>query len=235
LRTYSSAFPALQAAGLVRPFEAGREFDVPGGLRCRPLPLRHDGGGAFGFRLEAGRDLFGRPAALGYAADLGCWDEALVDGLAGVELLAVEFNHDVAMEIASGRSAHLIDRVLGDEGHLSNAQGAALVRAVLARSEPGRVRHLVQLHLSRECNRPALAREAARAVLDELAARIEVYTAGQDEAGTTLHLGAAAAGRGKTRRIGRPRVAGRHASMHRPLPGLEDANGEPPGSSRRFG
>ena len=226
LRAYSPAFPALEAAGLVRGFEAGRDFVAAGRLRCRALPLRHDGGGCFGFRLEGGRDLFGRAAALGYVADLGCWDEELAAGLADVDVLAVEFNHDVAMEYASGRSAHLIGRVLGDEGHLSNVQGAALVRAVLARSESGRVRHLVQLHLSRECNRPSLAREAARAVLKELAAAVEVHTARQDEPGVTLHLGAAAAARPKPRRPAAPRVLRRGAAAHPRLPGLEETNGD---------
>ncbi len=156
LQSYSSVFAKLHADGLVRPFESGREFALAVGLRCRPLPVRHDGGATFGFRLEGPRDLFGHSAAVGYVADLGCWDDTLAGDLADVDLLAVEFNHDEAMEYASGRSPRLIHRVLGDEGHLSNAQGAGLVRAVLARSEIGRVRHLVQLHLSRECNRPAL-------------------------------------------------------------------------------
>ena len=184
------------------------------------MPLRHDGGGSFGFRLEGGRDLFGRAAALGYVADLGCWDDDLAAGLADVDVLAVEFNHDVAMEHASGRSSRLIGRVLGDEGHLSNAQGAGLVRAVLARSEPGRVRHLVQLHLSHECNHPSLAREAARGVLDALEARVEVHTARQDETSATLHLGAACVVRRRPRSEGMPRAARRRAGAHPPLPGL---------------
>jgi phosphoribosyl 1,2-cyclic phosphodiesterase len=206
LRADSPAFRALEAAGLVRPFAAGQDFAPAGGLRCRPLPLRHDGGGSFGFRLEGGRDLFGRATALGYVADLGCWDDDLAVGLADVDVLAVEFNHDVAMEHASGRSSHLIRRVLGDEGHLSNAQGAALVRAVLARSEGGRIRHLVQLHLSRECNRPALAREAAQAVLAELSVRVEVHTTRQDEPGMTLRLGAAVPIRRRPRLFAAPRA-----------------------------
>ena len=104
MRAYSPAFGELTAAGLVRPFEPWQEFTAAGTLYCRPLPLRHDSGGSFGFRLEGGRDLFGRAAAIGYVADLGCWDDALADGLADVDVLAVEFNHDVAMEYASGRS-----------------------------------------------------------------------------------------------------------------------------------
>jgi Beta-lactamase superfamily domain len=226
LGTYSPAFPALAAAGLVRPFAAWTEFVVPGGLHCRPLPLRHDGGGSFGFRLEGGRDLFGRATALGYVADLGCWDEALADGLADVDLLAVEFNHDVAMEYASGRSPRLIDRVLGEEGHLSNTQGADLVRAVLARSEAGRVRHLVQLHLSRRCNRPTLAREAAQAVIEELAVRIEIQTARQDEPGATLHLGAGTGRRGRSRQTVGRRGTRRPAVLQKRLPGLEELDSE---------
>ena len=147
-------------------------------------------------------------------------------GLADVDVLAVEFNHDVAMEHASGRSSRLIGRVLGDEGHLSNAQGAGLMRAVLARSEPGRLRYLVQLHLSRECNRPALAREAAQTVLDELAVRVEVHTARQDEPGATLHLGTGAAVRRRPRGVAGTRVARRPSAAHPRLPGLDDSDAD---------
>src|SRR5436305_821384 len=119
------------------------------------------------------------------------WDDTLADHLADVDLLAVEFNHDVDLEYSSGRSPMLIQRVLGDEGHLSNAQAAALVRAVLARSPAGRLRHLVQLHLSRDCNLPGLARESARAILAELADGAELHTAEQDTAGATLEVSAA--------------------------------------------
>jgi phosphoribosyl 1,2-cyclic phosphodiesterase len=185
---FSSTFARLHAAGLVRPFAAGEAFELSAGLRCRALPVRHDAGATFGFRFEGAPDLFGKVSSLAYAADLGCWDDGLADALADVDLLAVEFNHDVELEYASGRMPRLIARVLGDEGHLSNAQAADLVRAVLARSPSGRPRHLVQLHLSRECNRPALARAAARAALADRT-DVTLYTAEQDSSGPTLHLG----------------------------------------------
>ncbi len=102
------------------------------------------------------RDLYGRSLALGYLADLGTWSEELASAVADVELLALEFNHDEVLERTSGRGASLIARVLGDEGHLSNNQATEFVRAVIARSSEPRLRHLVQLHLSRECNRPEL-------------------------------------------------------------------------------
>jgi phosphoribosyl 1,2-cyclic phosphodiesterase len=189
LRLYAPAFDELLAAGLVRAFEADTPFEPVPGLRCRPLPVRHDGGATFGFRLEGGADLFGDAVALGYVADLGCWDDALADALAGVDLLALEFNHDVELESSSGRWPSLIARVLGDDGHLSNDQAADLLRAVLDRSPAGRLRHLVQLHLSRDCNDPELAREAAHAVLTERALSVAVHTARQHEAIATLPLG----------------------------------------------
>jgi phosphoribosyl 1,2-cyclic phosphodiesterase len=188
LRTYSDGFLALHDAGLVRSFEPNQDFELSSQLRFRALPVRHDGGVTFGFRLEGSADLFGQRDAIGYVADLGCWDDDLAAQLADVDLLAVEFNHDVAMQQSSGRMPRLIQRILGDDGHLSNVQAAALVRAVLERSTEGRLRHLVQLHLSRDCNRPMLAREAAQTLLAELGIEVALHTAAQDTVGATVHL-----------------------------------------------
>lgn len=193
LRRYCSCFRAMQRARLLRTYEAGEAFSLTGLVRCQPLALRHDSGATFGFRFEGAASLFNNGWSLGYVSDLGCWDESLADALADVDLLAVEFNHDVAMQRASGRSRLLIDRVLGNEGHLSNEQAADLVAAVMRRSLPGKPHRLVQLHLSRQCNRPELARLAARRVLDELGAEAAIHTAEQDIASQRLPLLAGAA------------------------------------------
>ncbi|MBL8794021.1 MAG: MBL fold metallo-hydrolase [Planctomycetia bacterium] len=182
-------FQRLLDAGLVRDFDASRDFDLGGGLRCRALALSHDCQPTFGFRFEKQVALFGPPAALGYAADLGCWSPALAAALADVDLLAIEFNHDVGLEYASGRSAQLIYRVLGDGGHLSNAQAAALLEDILRRSTPGRLRHVVQLHLSRDCNRVSLAQEAARVVAQAANQELQIHSASQHRPGPTLLVG----------------------------------------------
>ena len=171
-------FLALQDGGLARTFE-DYPFLVPGGLRVEPIPTRHDGGASFGFRVEGRAGPKGRPAAVGFLADSGTWTEAMADALADVDVLAVEFNHDVGLQVQSGRPAHLVARNLGDRGHLSNDQGAALVAAVLERSRPGAVRNLVLLHLSRQCNRPTLAIAAAKKALRASGRRAAVYVADQ--------------------------------------------------------
>jgi phosphoribosyl 1,2-cyclic phosphodiesterase len=209
LQAYSPAFTSLRAANLIRPFSAGDALELAPGLRCQPLPVRHDGGPTFGFRFEAAPDLFGATCSLAYLADLGCWDDVLASSLADVDVLALEFNHDVALEYASGRSARLIARVIGDEGHLSNEQAAGLLREVLRLSVPGRLKHVIQLHLSQDCNRPHLAFAAARAVLDGHGHEAEVHTASQDEAAATLHVGGATAGVRRRARATRQRRAAR--------------------------
>jgi hypothetical protein len=188
LAVYSGSFTALCTSKLIRRYEAGEALSVAPGLSCLPIALQHDGGPTFGFRVEGMGDLFGQTCTLGYAADLGSWDVDLAQGLADVDLLALEFNHDVEMESTSGRSPQLIARVLGDAGHLSNDQATGLLREVLRRSSK-LPRHIVQLHLSRECNHPGLAAASARRLLDELAVSAEVHTARQDRPCATLHVG----------------------------------------------
>lgn len=221
LQEWSPGFGALRTANLVRSFQANQEFLLAPGWRCRPLPLRHDGGATFGFRFEGATDLFGESCALAYLADLGCWDVSLAQALANLDLLALEFNHDVDLEYTSGRSARLIARVLGDDGHLSNAQAADLLREILRLSTPGRLRHLVQLHLSRECNRPDLAASAVEGVLQQAGQVVQVHGTSQYSPGPSLRLNPEV---GRTRRrpaSRRRRVSPSGITAQGWLPGFE--------------
>lgn len=185
LDTFWACCPAvveLHRARLVRTYEADRVVRFPSGLRCRPFAVRHDSEATCGFRFERPADLFGQAWSLAYASDLGCWDDALVSMLSDVDVLGLEFNHDERMQRNSGRPPALIARVMGDEGHLSNEQAADLLREVIRHSLPGRLRHVVQLHLSRQCNRPDLARAAAETALDAASHPVTLHTAQQDRA-----------------------------------------------------
>jgi phosphoribosyl 1,2-cyclic phosphodiesterase len=224
LGAFSSAFPALHADGLVHTYACEEPLPLGGVLTCRPFRVRHDNSVTCGFRIEASADLFGEPSALGYAADLGCWGPDVAKLLTDVDVLALEFNHDVAMQYASGRSPRLIRRVLGDEGHLSNLQAAALVREVVRVSAPGRLRHLIQLHLSRDCNSPELARRLAAAALEGCDPPVTVHTASQDEPGPCLSVGASsgpAALVPRPRRLKRGRPSGPSAVIQPWLEGWE--------------
>ena len=179
------AFKKLTADGLFRPFVPGQPLQLGPDLRCLPILLQHDCSMTCGFRFD------GPEWAVGYAADLGSWKPELAQQFADVDLLAIEFNHDVEMQLVSGRHPMLIRRVLGDAGHLSNEQGAALLAEVVRRSQPGRLRHLVQLHLSQECNRPELAESVARKTRESLGIELSIHTTEQGRAGPTITLGPA--------------------------------------------
>lgn len=227
LRTWSAGFGGLQADGLVHPYEVGQDLRLGNGLACRPFRVRHDNTVTCGFRFEAAHDLFGQACALGYAADLGCWQGETARALANVDVLAVEFNHDVTLQHASGRSPRLVRRVLGDDGHLSNVQAAALVREAIRLSEKGRLRHLIQLHLSRDCNRPALAVAAAAEAVQGCDPAVEIHTARQDQPGPCLAVSgpgpATFANRPRKPRVRRPGSGDNGGFVQTWLPGWESA------------
>ncbi|MFN9373543.1 MAG: MBL fold metallo-hydrolase [Planctomycetaceae bacterium] len=182
LQAGAAAFVSLGFAGLLRYFEPGRVFEPIPAVRCRPLAVPHDGGATFGFRFD------GTGWGLAYAADLGSWDRDLAPAFADVDLLALEFNHDLDLQRASRRPGWLVNRVLGDHGHLSNHQGARLLKECLQASAKRLPRHVVQLHLSKDCNTPELAAQAAQAILDEFQVSAALHTTWQGQPGPSIQV-----------------------------------------------
>ncbi len=171
----------LRRAGLAREYAEGAGVQLGAATRLTPIAVPHDADPTFGFRVDG---LDGRTQsrfALGYVSDCGHPSAALLAALAGVNVLAVEFNHDVKLQTDSGRHPSLISRVLGPRGHLSNAQAATFAQNV-AQSCGGAFSALVQLHLSRQCNTPEIAAEAGRATLGQHAPGAELVTALQHRA-----------------------------------------------------
>ncbi|MCC6676905.1 MAG: MBL fold metallo-hydrolase [Phycisphaerales bacterium] len=131
------------------PFEEA--FELEGGARIAPALLDHDSLGVVAFRME-----FESAGTLGFATDVGRPTPRLIGHLRGVDVLAIESNYCPRLQAASSRPAFLKARIMGGAGHLSNAQCAEAAREI------GPARHVVLLHLSRECNRPDLAAEGHR-------------------------------------------------------------------------
>jgi phosphoribosyl 1,2-cyclic phosphodiesterase len=185
LSANSLDYPTLQKSGLVRTYADGHPVAFADGLRGLPVRVPHDSDPTFAFRLDGEDRETGRWWSLGYASDLGHAPDALVEVFQGLDALAVEYNHDERMERNSGRPWHLINRVLGPNGHLSNRQAAEFTREVAAGSA---LRAVVQLHLSRHCNEPRLAVHAGRWAINEAAARAILLTATQDRPTQTIEL-----------------------------------------------
>ena len=130
------------------PFEDA--FEPAPGVQMRTLMLAHDQLGVAVLRCTialADRET----ASLGFATDLGHVNAGLIEHLRGVDTLAIESNYCPLMQANSGRPEFLQRRIMGGAGHLSNEQSAMAVSRI------GPRRNLVLLHLSQECNEPAIA------------------------------------------------------------------------------
>ncbi len=146
---------------------AGEIFSV-GALQLMPFAVAHDAEEPLQFVFSDGA------RRLGVLTDIGAPETQVLVALGGVDALVLECNHDVDLLRASVYPAFLKARILGDRGHLSNAQAAGL----LAQLDRRRLRCLAAAHLSRRNNRAELAQAALAAVLG--ASIDEVLVADQD-------------------------------------------------------
>jgi phosphoribosyl 1,2-cyclic phosphodiesterase len=163
-------FEPLKKADLLCDYAAERPFALgPYCVQALPIPHDADPTHALRFSWDNGQRAFG------LATDLGRVDSELIDFLRGVDVLALEFNHDVPMQKSSPRPYHLIQRILGDSGHLSNEQAAEAAKEWVA-SDTAKLRALIQIHLSRECNTPELARSSIEAWLMDASPETRLIT-----------------------------------------------------------
>ncbi|MFL5406690.1 MAG: MBL fold metallo-hydrolase [Myxococcales bacterium] len=133
---------------------------VVGSLRIRALPVPHDALEPVAYVLEE-RGADGRPIRAAIVTDLGFPTRPLAASLQDLDALVLEMNHDPRLVIEGPYPPSLKRRLLSDVGHLSNAQGAQLLRRV---AHAG-LRHVVLAHLSEQNNTESYARREAEAAL----------------------------------------------------------------------
>jgi len=178
-------FGKLVRAGLARPIDG--EAVTVGQVRAEPFPVPHDAPGVcHGFRLTLGRGRGRRRATV--ATDLGHLPAGAARHFLDADAVVLESNHDPQMLRTSGRPADLIERIAGPEGHLSNGAAAEALAEVAGRSRPGRVKHVVLAHLSRECNTARLALEAQAFLARRPGDRVRLFAASQHTPGPRVGL-----------------------------------------------
>ncbi len=143
----------LRDAGLAHSYNS-LPFEPMPGVTASTVRLQHDREGTIGYRLDT------HAGSIGYATDLGHAPPALIQHLAGVDLLCIESNYDPDMTLASPRPIWINRRNMSDSGHLSNEQSYQAVRMISDASPTGLPRDVVLLHRSSQCNHPAKIHEA---------------------------------------------------------------------------
>ena len=162
-----------------RIFVTGDSFAI-GDVTVDTFAVPHDACDPVGFllRTSAGN--------IGFLTDLGHATKLAIERVRPANVLLLEANHDVKMlQDDPRRPWSLKQRILSRHGHLSNEGAADVVEQIMS----DQLRRLYLGHLSRECNRPELARQVIGNCLDRLGARhVSVEHAAQDVPCPTLVL-----------------------------------------------
>ncbi|MBI4444673.1 MAG: MBL fold metallo-hydrolase [Acidobacteria bacterium] len=133
---------------------SSRPFTI-GDIEVQPFPVSHDSLDPVGFRLTTQ----GITGAV--ATDLGEIDLVSERRLQGCDWLVIESNHDLELLKAGSYPWFLKQRLLSNNGHLSNCS----LSKFLAGAFDGRADHLFLAHLSRTNNHPEIAVEFATRAL----------------------------------------------------------------------
>jgi phosphoribosyl 1,2-cyclic phosphodiesterase len=120
-----------------------------GGIEVRPFPVKHFAAEPKAFSIVTGHK------KIGIASDLGSVNGRIIDEIAGSDILLVEANYDVDMLLTGSYPDFLKRTIKSDHGHLSNDDAGLLA----SKAACDRTERVVLLHLSKENNTPAKARE----------------------------------------------------------------------------
>ena len=123
---------------------------IVGDLMLNPFTVTHDA------QEPLQLDVTDGASKLGVLTDVGSVTPHLLARLQGCNAMLLECNHDRELLAGSRYHASLKARISGRLGHLSNDTAAQILAACL---HP-RLNQLVAAHLSKENNRPELARQA---------------------------------------------------------------------------
>ena len=180
-------FKAFWESGLARFYLPNTPFETAPGWNWFPVILSHDSSETFGFRLDI-KNAQVPCVSIGYLADLGIWNKALVEQFTDLDLLALEFNHDEALQKNSKRPQFLIERIMGNEGHLSNYQAVCFLDYLKSLGVSKLPKHLVQVHLSEQCNSPEHAQAALKLFLKDSTINMRLQTAQSKKTTSPINL-----------------------------------------------
>lgn len=141
-------------ADLQRIVEKNVSFQL-GEFRITPFGVPHDSTDNVGYQIEWGNVVFCLITDVGHVTD------DMKPFISRANYLVIEANHDVTMLQCGHYPQFLKERVMGDHGHLCNADCAKAI----AENATEALRHVWLCHLSEENNHPELARKTVEQIL----------------------------------------------------------------------
>lgn len=140
-----------------------------GRVAVRAFDIPHDAAAPVGYIIQG-------TSRCVVATDIGNVDDRLQQMLEGAQVLVLEANHDEEMLKQGSYPYNLKQRILGPLGHLSNRRMAQVVAELRRRPQK-----LILAHLSESNNRPELAMDTVKSVLDSYGINnMEIYMTAQN-------------------------------------------------------
>ncbi len=126
-----------------------------GDLCVRPFEIPHDASEPVGYSV------FFDDKKISVATDIGYATETIKQNIYNSDAILLESNHDLEMLMNGRYPQQLKTRIMGNRGHLSNANAGLLLSEIAN----NRLKHVFLGHLSEENNFPLLAFDTVQNVL----------------------------------------------------------------------
>lgn len=158
-------------------FVTGESFYIDD-IKIKPFKISHDAIEPVGFSFFAGEK------QITIVTDTGYITEEIFNEMKQADILALEANHDENLLKVGRYPWNIKQRILGNQGHLSNvAAGNCLCR--LLGECCVKPRKVLLAHLSRENNFPEMAYQTIKNILEEsefyLGKQLQIATMNKDE------------------------------------------------------
>lgn len=158
--SHSDHLKPLKALPIEICYATKETYDVPEANRLIPyqtyqiacfdvtvLPTSHDANNSVGYVLEISGE------KLVYMTDTGYISERNIAYMKDADYYIIESNHNIRMLLKTNRPYDLIQRILGDSGHLSNEDTAMYLTEMIGSN----TKEIVLAHISEEANTPEVA------------------------------------------------------------------------------
>ena len=151
-------------------FDINKKFKIKD-LKIKPIKTSHDAASPCGFMIQESSKAFG------IITDTGYITPQVKDAVKHLNGILLESNHDIDMLINGPYPHFLKNRILNDDGHLSNVVAAELIK----KEASDKLKLVVLGHLSGNNNTPELAQKTFEVIAKNKLKQLQYCTASRDK------------------------------------------------------
>lgn len=168
--TYASAKHIIGNINKRKTFDISKQFRI-NNLNIKPIKISHDASDPCGFMIKEKNKSFG------IITDSGHITIQIKDAIKHLNGVLIESNHDIDMLLNGPYPYYLKNRILNNQGHLSNVVASQLIND----NATDKLKTVILGHLSGNNNTPKLAQETFENIAKKIIKNIDYCTASRDK------------------------------------------------------